>query len=297
MEWNLLEKTTFWVEGVDLVTANLGAVSAAAAAALGLEPAEIMVVDVRPGMVAFDILSRRVRAEAIAGKEKTLLDWLASVPGIKLSPGALIHSEGILGLIALDEKEAGTVLERAGEMADEIRTAVGRRALVFASGIEVKEGKIVDTNSPYIISALRRAGFTARFGGVLEDNAAMAARSLVEALERGYGLIVTTGGVGAEDKDFCVEAVCRIDPLAHTPWILKFTPDGRRHHKEGVRIALGHSRVAKLVALPGPHEEARLGCERLIAGLESGLDGAALAEFIAHALRERWRHMASEGRK
>ena len=42
MEWDLLEKTTFWVEGARLDGANLGEVAAAAASALGLDPDEAL---------------------------------------------------------------------------------------------------------------------------------------------------------------------------------------------------------------------------------------------------------------
>lgn len=288
MEWNLLEKTTFWIDDVELHEANLGNVASAAASALGLEPEEVIVVDVRPGLVAFDILRRQVAAESVAGKEAVILESLASIPGVHLGDDAGVHSEGVLGLIALDPESAKQVLATSADMARNIAEAVSRRAIVFASGAEVIAGKIQDTNSPFIVSALEKSGFTAHFGGILEDNATFAAARLEDALAAGYGLVITTGGVGAEDKDFSVEAILRLDPNAATPWILKFEPDYRRHHKEGVRIAVGQVGIARLIALPGPHEEARLGCERLLAGLEGGLDSPALAEFIAGALRERW---------
>ena len=288
MEWNLLEKTTFWVERIELDEANLGQVAGAAASALGLAPEGVMVVDVRSGIVAFDVLRRQVAAESVAGKEADVLKALAAVPGVSLREGASVHSEGVLGLIALDPESAGQVISASAEMAQQISRAVSRRAIVFASGSEVIAGEIEDTNSPYIVAALEQSGFTAHFGGILEDSVASAARRLEDALASGYGLVVTTGGVGAEDKDFSVEAILRLDPNAATPWILKFDRDFRRHHKEGVRIAVGQVGIARLVALPGPHEEARLGCDRLLAGLEAGLNAPALAEFIASALRERW---------
>jgi molybdenum cofactor synthesis domain-containing protein len=298
MEWDLLEKTTFWIEGIDLTEADLGQVAAAAAAALELAPAEVMVIDVRPGLVAFDILQRQVKAEAVAGKESEILTGLSSLPGVTVSPEAAVHSEGVLGLIALEPDEAARVLERSAELARGIRQAVARRAIVFASGAEVIAGKIKDTNSPYILAALEKAGYKASFGGILEDDAVAAANRLEGALENGYGLIITTGGVGAEDKDFSIEAIQRLDKEAHTPWILKFQPDYHRHHKEGVRIAVGKVGIAYLIALPGPHEEAKLGCNRLLAGLEQGLDAGSLADYIAGALRERWRHtMAGGGRQ
>lgn len=289
MEWDLLEKTTFWVDHVDLANANLGDVAAAAATALGLPPKDVIVVDVRPGVVAFDVLRRRVAAEAVAGKESTLLKALSAVPGVSLGAGAGVHSEGVLGLIALEPQMASEVLSASEEMARQIGRSVSRRAVVFASGAEVLAGHIEDTNSPYIMRALGQNGFAVRFGGVLEDRVDAAVGSLEGALSAGYGLVITTGGVGAEDKDYCVEAVLRLDPDAHTPWILKFQPDYRRHHKEGVRIAVGRVGLALLVALPGPHEEARLGCDRLLAGLAQGMDAGALAKSIAEVLRERWR--------
>ena len=87
MEWNLLEKTTFWVERIELSEANLGQVAAAAASALGLMPEEVIVVDVRPGIVAFDLLRRQVAAESIAGKEADVLKALATVSGVSLGEG------------------------------------------------------------------------------------------------------------------------------------------------------------------------------------------------------------------
>ncbi|QGP90903.1 putative molybdopterin binding domain protein [Neomoorella glycerini] len=295
MEWDLLEKTTFWIDNIELTAADLGQVAAAAAAAMELPAQEVMVVDVRPGLVAFDILRRRVRAEAVAGKEKEILRRLADLPGVTLKPGAAVHSEGVLGVIALEPEAAARVLAESAALARGISRAVARRAAVFASGAEVIAGKIKDTNSPYIIAALEKAGYRTSFGGILEDDAVAVANRLEGALEEGYGLLITTGGVGAEDKDFSIEAILRLDPEACTPWILKFKPDYHRHHKEGVRIAVGQVGIARLVALPGPHEEARLGCDRLLAGLEQGLEKGALAEYIAGALRERWRNVMKEG--
>ncbi|MDO7788197.1 molybdopterin-binding protein [Desulforamulus aquiferis] len=295
MKWDLLEKTTFWIEGIDLKDINLGKVADITADALGMKKDEIMVVDVRPGMLAFDILKRQIEAEAIAGKEKELLLRLKDLPGVILEPTATVHSEGVLGLIALGEQEASQVLLESKRIVDDVSRAVLKRAIVFASGSEVISGNIEDTNSPYIIKALEEAGFKAKFGGTLEDNDKIASSYIEAALEQGYGLVVTTGGVGAEDKDFSIEAIKRIDPEVATPWILKFKPDYHRHHKEGVCIAVGQSGIAKMVALPGPHEEAKLGCGRLIKGLQLGLEKTELAEYIASAIRQRWHEKMNKG--
>jgi hypothetical protein len=295
LEWDLLEKTTFWIVDIDLADVDLGRVAAVAAAALELPEKNVMVVDVRPGLVAFDILQRKIRAEAVVGKEKQILQNLSRLPGVQISPKAAVHSEGVLGLIALDHEEADKVLKVSANIAENITQAVSRRALVFSSGAEVLAGKIKDTNAPYIMKALENTGYQTDFGGILDDDTVAVVNRLEGALEKGYGLIITTGGVGAEDKDFNIEAVLRLDPRANTPWIIKFKPDYHRHFKEGIRIAVGRVGIARLVALPGPHEEAVLGCDRLLEGIRQGLEDEMLAEYIAGAIRERWRNVMKEG--
>ncbi|MBC7239019.1 MAG: competence/damage-inducible protein A, partial [Chloroflexi bacterium] len=252
MKWDLLEKTTFWVEGIELSNVNLEDLSREAGFVFGFKPGEVIVVDVRPGLVVFDVLKKEVLAEAIVGKERELLKRLGSISGVTLAPEAKVHSEGILGLIALDEEEASDVIARSAQMASEIISNVSMRALVFASGSELISGKIRDLNSPYIISLLEDLGFSVRFGGVLEDDVRSVVSRLNDAISKGFGLIVITGGVGAEDKDCNIEAILRLDPKAHTPWILKFEVDKKRHHKEGVRIAVGRLGLTRLIALPGP---------------------------------------------
>ncbi len=295
MEWDLLEKTTFWVEGAELQSANLDDTAAAAAEALGFEPGEIMVVDVQPGFIAFDVLKKNIPAESVAGKAAEILGRLAGVPGISLDSNASVHSEGVLGLIALDPKSAVEVISRSAETGQAVARAVSKRACVFSSGAEVIAGKIVDTNSPYLVQALTAAGFKAQFGGIIEDRVSAAVSALDGAMMRGFGLLITTGGVGAESKDYSIEAVLKLDPDAFTPWILKFTPDGKRHHKNGVRIAVGRVGICRIVSLPGPHAEVCLGSRALIEGLEAGLEDAALAESIASVIRERWlNHMGGD---
>lgn len=294
MEWGLLEKTTFWIDHIKLEAADLGKVASAAAAALELKAHDVMVVDVRTGLVAFDILKHTIQAEAVAGKERAILDNLARLPGVVVGKGAKVHSEGVLGLIALDSKEASWVIQQSAITTEEISSTISRRALVFASGSEVIAGKIRDTNTPYIINKLKKAGYQVRYGGILEDDFTAVINRLEGALGEGVGLIMVTGGVGAEDKDFNIEAIQRLAADIYTPWILKFKPDYHRHHKDGVRIALGRVGLTMLVALPGPHEEAKIGCNRLLEGITMGLTDGTLAEYIASALRQRWHQFMKE---
>jgi molybdenum cofactor synthesis domain-containing protein len=230
----------------------------------------------------------QVEAESIVATEAALLSRLGAVAGVKLGPKAAVHSEGVLGFIALDPEQAERTLEATRAMAAEVRRGVARRALVYASGPEVRDGRIRDTNSPYLSERLAREGFRVDFGGVLEDDLRAVEAALEDAVGRGYGLVLTTGGVGAEDKDFNVEAMLRLDPAAHTPWILRFQADMRRHHKEGVRIAVGRVGPTLMVALPGPHEEVRAAAEALVEALAAGVADGELAERIASVIRARW---------
>jgi hypothetical protein len=102
-------------------------------------------------------------------------------------------------------------------------------------------------------------------------------------------LILTTGGVGAEEKDRTVEALLKVDPQAATPYILKFDVGTGRHVKDGVRIAVGKVGVSRLIALPGPTREVEIGLNRLLEGLDRGWDDVKIAEHIASGLRETWR--------
>ena len=209
MELEPLEKTTFWVEGAELDSANLDDTAAAAAAALGFDPGEIMVVDVQPGIIAFDVLKKNIPAESVAGKAREILGNLGGVPGISLHPGASVHSEGVLGLIALDPQAAREVISRSAEIGQAMAGAVAKRACVFSSGAEVISGKIEDTNSPIsCVKPLQKLDLRPEFGGIIARQCVRFAVSALEAaLMRGFGLIITTGGVGAESKDQSVEAV------------------------------------------------------------------------------------------
>lgn len=288
MELNLLDKTTFWVDDIELAATDLGDLAAAAAEVLQLPREDVMVVDVRPGLVAFDVVRPQVQAEAIVGKERPLLDRLGTIRGVTLGPGAAVHSEGVLGFIALDPAQAAGALDATRAIAADVLDRVERRAVVFASGTEVRDGKIRDTNSPHLAEALQRVGHEVEIGGILEDDLAAVVARLEDVIGRGFGLIITTGGVGAEDKDFNVEAIQRVAPGALTPWILRFERDMRRHHKYGVRIAVGRVGPTRLVALPGPHDEVRAATEVLVSALTRRAPDAELAESLATMLRSRW---------
>ncbi|TRZ90618.1 competence/damage-inducible protein A [bacterium] len=288
-EINLLEKTELWIEGIILRDVRLDEIAAVIADVLGLERREVLVVDVREDHIVLDILRPVLKASQIAGKGEEILKKIAGLPGVILSDQACIHSEGALGWVALDAAESQKAIEKSGRMGREIRERVVKRAIVFSTGFEVEKGMIADTNYPLIEKRLREKGYTVKFGGILPDGAGAIAYQLQKALDEGFGLIITTGGVGAEAKDCTVEGLLRVDPSAATSYILKFEIGTGRHVKDGVRIAVGEVGISRFVALPGPTREVHLGLDRLLDALEQKWEKGETAEYIASALREKWR--------
>ena len=289
LEINLLEKTELWLEGISLKDARLDDIAAEVAAALELEPREVLVVDVREDHIVLDILRPVLRMTQIAGKGEEILRRISRIPGVGLSENARLHSEGALGWVCLDPVESRESVKGSQRLAREIRKKVARRAIVFSTGFEVQQGMIQDTNFPLIEERLKQAGFSVRYGGILPDEVGAIAYRLEKALDEGFGLIVTTGGVGAEEKDCTVESLLRVDPAAATPYTLKFEPGTGRHVKDGVRIGVGQIGITWLVALPGPTREARIGLDRLIEALEKGWGKEETAEHVASGIRAKWR--------
>lgn len=286
LEYNLLEKRELWITDLKLQNVNLTSLAAAAAGALNLSQSDVMVVDVRENWVTLDILCRSVRAEDIVGKQASLLAAITQVDGVTVTLETSVHSDGVLGMIALDTAETAQVLERTGQMTAQVREAVARRALIYPTGFELSQGLIEDTNSPYLQQELQFNGFLARIGPVLEDNRQKIALALQVAIDQGYGLVITTGGVGAEDKDHAVEALLQVDPQAATAYLVRYEKGQGRHVKDGVRIAVGRVGLTTIVTLPGPNDEVRIACPVLLSYLkEIEHNPQTLVDGLAEALR------------
>jgi molybdenum cofactor synthesis domain-containing protein len=283
---NLLEKTELTIRKIVLEGANLTDIAACVAGVLGLLPGEVMVVDYRDEDMTVDIINRLVKADALVGKKEQLLSALDGVPGVTVSAESSIHSNGMLGWISMDEGPARDALRRSEQMAREIRENIAKRVIVFSTGAEVAEGRIKDTNGPSIQEALTSEGYRVTHGETLKDDRAFIAARLRKASdEGGYGLIVTTGGVGAEDKDHTVEAVLTLDPDAATPGICRFEIGTGRHVKAGVRIAVGEYHGTRIISLPGPNDEVKASVPVLVEGLRRKQDKYVLAENMAEGLR------------
>jgi len=287
MEMNLIGKTELWIQHVSLNNVNLGEVGAAVARALGLEAADVLVVDAGPDHVALDVLRQSLDVRQIAGREAALLEALGSVGGVSVSDLTSVHSEGILQMLSLDPSMTEEVVARSESMAREITEAFLKRMKVFPTGHEVVRGVIEDTNSPYLRDTFSTAGYHVSIAPPLPDDSLAIANAIEGALHDAYGLIVTTGGVGAEGKDQTIEATQRLDPNAATPWVVQYPATGR-HVKAGVRICVGSSGQALIVNLPGPNDEVRACADMLLPSLERGeRDKERLAAMLADVLRQR----------
>lgn len=288
--YHLLQKTELRIGPVSLSNANLNEVAAAAADTLGIDRAAVFVTDVRGDSLTIDILRESIAADSIVGQRDELLRRLAGLPGIRVTEATAVSSDGMLGWIAQDGRRARRALRRTQKMAEEVRRKLQRRAIVFSTGAEVAEGQIEDTNTPIIMERLEADGYSVAKGPPLKDDEVLIAGVLGRvAIDEGYALVVTTGGVGAEDKDCTIEALLVLDPEAATPYLCRFEIGTGRHRKDGVRIGVGRVAESLIVALPGPNDEVRASLEPLIKGVSAGLDKRALAEEIAGSLRGRLR--------
>lgn len=288
MKVNLLGKTELWIRNIGLEQADLGAIASAVSEVLGLKAEEIFVTDAYDGHLTLDILRAEMDAERLYGKRDEILRKLAVIPGVSVSDETTLHSEGILGFISLDEDAAKEVLDRSHEMATDLLENIRRRCMVFPTGEEVRRKLIRDTNSPYIRDRLRAEGYKVDIGPVLQDDTDSIALALSDAIDSGYGLIITTGGVGAESKDRTVEAMIKLDREAITPYITKYHKGTGRHEKEGVRIAVGSVGPTLMIALPGPNDEVRMSLEVIVSGLNDKYDKGRLADAIARTLKGKY---------
>ena len=289
MGLNLLEKTELWVNEITLDGTNLTDLANAVAHAMGMQDGEVLVVDVRPRHITFDILARDIPQENILGKETAILDAIRAVPGVTLYPETYLHSNGILGQICAGVENEEAMLQQVAKITDDLRRNVSHRAIIFPTGFELQQGLIEDTNTPYLKSLLEQEGYKVTVGEIMADDLADIVDKLEDALTRGFGLIITTGGVGAEDKDHSVEGICAIDREAATPYIVKYQKGTGRHVKDGVRIGVGTEGLSMMISLPGPHDEVELAAPVLLTGLREQWSKETLANRLADVLAEKWK--------
>jgi hypothetical protein len=281
----LLDKTEIWVDGVTLDGADLPAMARAAARAIAVPEDRFFVTDVRDQRIVFDVLVPRVRLEQVAGKQDALLAALAQLPGVALAPDAAVHSWGVLGVIGAPAGQVPEILARASELEHGLRRYVAGRVAVVSTGAELLDGSVRDTNLEAATDVLGGAGYEVASGGTLPDDERTIAGRVARLAGDGYGLVITTGGVGAEAKDRTIEALQLLDPDTATAVLAHYPVGQGRHVKDSVRIGVARVGWGLAVALPGPTHEVRAALPVLVAGLQKGAAPVALAEAIAIPLR------------
>ncbi len=297
VDYALLGKTELSILGIVLQDADLGKIADAVADVLDLSRSDVLVTDVRGENLVLDILKKGLDASRIVGREKELLAAVSALPGVSLRPDVRTESRGLLSWVAADPQIAGEALAQSATMADDLGARLGRTVTVFATGTEINNGQVKDTNSPAIRDKLTREGYAVSFGGTLRDDEHFIAARIRERAEEGFSFVITTGGVGAEVKDKTIEALLLLDRDAATPTIVKYEFGVGRHvHKNAVRIGVAALLDTIVVALPGPTDEVLLGLDALVRGLAEKERGKQpLAERIAAALRARLQEKVHAG--
>ncbi|MBW7850656.1 MAG: competence/damage-inducible protein A [Rhodospirillales bacterium] len=287
MTVHLFNKRELSITGLRLEDVDLDRVSAAVADVLALSPRDVLVVDAHPDHLTLDILSDPDDISRLAGKRRALLESLSRIPGLSVGAEAEIHSEGILGVINLSAGRSATLPAEVSDFGAQLRKTMARKVLVLPTGREIMAGNVTDTNTPFLVDLFAANGYQAKAGSVVDDDIDIAIAALSDAIGRGFGIVVSTGGTGAELKDCMVEAITALSPAAATPYVVRYQKGHGRHHKDGVRIAVGEVEQTILVALTGPHAEVRDAAPVLIDGLRRGIELNSLAENIAAVLSAR----------
>lgn len=288
MDVNLVGKTEVWIQDINLRNVNLSKIEKTVAGVLELDEQEVMVADADSNHVCLDILKETLDMEQFSGKRGELFKKLSNLENVEITEETSINSEGILGMIALSEEQAEETMERTTRMANEVRKKFLKRVKIFPTGEEVREGTVKDTNSPFIKDSFESEGYTCSIGKTQPDDVHIIRNNIENAISEGYGIIITTGGIGAEEKDKTVEATERLDPNAATPYIVKYEKTGR-HVKEGVRIGVGKTGKALIINLPGPHEEVKECVNVLLDELgNENYNKESIAYRLVSKLRSRW---------
>lgn len=285
---DLLEKTELWVEDIVLHDVDLTQLALCAGSVLELGAQDIFVTDVRDGRVVFDVVSPSVSLDAIAGKEAELLAALGAFAGVQLGLRASVHSHGVLGVIGAPAAQASDIIANAALLEANLQAYVARSVVVLSTGGEVARGEIEDTNFAAVQAVLGPMGYRVDYAGVVDDDEALIAARIGHLLGEGYGLLITTGGVGAEDKDKTIEAMQRLAPDLSTAILAQYTVGHGRHVKPHVRVACGRIGETLLVALPGPTREVLAALPELAAAVAAGHPPALIAEAVAAPIRALW---------
>lgn len=292
-EVELLDKTEVWVRGIALHQADLRALAASAAEALNLPGDLVFVTDARDDHVVFDVLAPRMELADIVGRQAHLLSALSKVSGVVVADDASVHSRGVIGMIGTPAAEVDVTLARADQIDQRLRGYVSSRVAVVSTGPEVVDGNIADTNLEAVLEVMGQAGFEVTAGGAVRDDEDAILGRVLRLVSEGFGVVITTGGVGAEDKDRTIESLQRCDPDLATAVLATYPVGHGRHVKPHVRVGVGRVEWTCVIALPGPTREVRVALPVVVEGLQQGWGKQQLADELAQVLRNCMRQHGS----
>ncbi|MGI8871134.1 MAG: bifunctional molybdenum cofactor biosynthesis protein MoaC/MoaB [Candidatus Limnocylindria bacterium] len=118
----------------------------------------------------------------------------------------------VIERLELVEKEGGASgLYLSGREPAGLPAPADHEAIVVTASNRAAAGSRVDESGPALVDALREAGFaTAPSAVVVPDDEERLATTLAELVERGYRLILTTGGTGLTPGDVTPAATRRV---------------------------------------------------------------------------------------
>ncbi len=287
MGLTFLQNTEFWVNGITLNGANLTDMATTVAAALSLQANEILVVDVCSDRVVFDVSATDIPIEKTRGKESAILEALSGVAGVALLENACIRSNGILGRICSGTGKAGQNNKTLLDITAELMAKSSKRAIIFPASFDTRRSLIEYTSTPYLKQQLETRGYAVKVGESPGKSPKDIRAKLDEAVSRGYGLILATGGNSSGGKNHTVESILQLDPGAVIPYIAKLRQDTECQETDRVRIGVGRGGSCLLVSLPNRQDEVEAAAPVLLRGLEEGWSKELLADRLAEALAEK----------
>lgn len=281
----LLGKTEIWMQGISLNNTNLPELARLAAGVLAIPEDKVFVTDVREALVVLDVLQPKVALDQVVGKQQQIFDAIGTLPGVVIAENAEIHSEGVLGVIGTTREQAQALVENAERMERQIEQYASGRVAVVSTGAEILAGEVKDTNFEVIAEHLGEQGFEVFYAGIAGDSEREIAGMIARLSGEGYGLIITTGGVGAEDKDHTIEAVEALDPDLAIAILAQYKKGHGRHVKDAVRVCVGQLGWSTIICLPGPTHEVQLALPVISEQLKAGTTAARLVEAVAEPIR------------
>ena len=160
-----------------------------------------------------------IEAVAVAGNKATFIRPAREYENIRFPGEDVRHGQTVLRRGEVITAEHIMLLASLG--IGRIDTWKLPDLYLFATGEEIidntdtslPEGKIYNSNAPYLMARCREEGFTAHYSGIIADDAAQFEERI--SLVKAGSIIVTTGAVSKGVRDFIPESLKRLGATTH----------------------------------------------------------------------------------